>query len=108
MKTTKIVSSLMKNDLQDLQSPFKPTPALSSFKPGARSKKQEPRRPKSSFYGDTRQEIDGTWNGGVNSTQIPNFQCPDDQDLFPSNVYDDAYNVDYCYSHVCMVEHSST
>jgi hypothetical protein len=70
--------------------------------------KKKPRQPKSSFYGDTRWEIDGTWKGGVDSSQIPNFQHPHDEDLFPSNVYDDEYDVDnYSYSQVCMADHRS-
>jgi hypothetical protein len=95
------------NRSQDPLRPFVPAPTLLSFRIGAQSKKK-PRRPKSSFYGDTRWEIDGTWKGGVDSTQIPNSQRPHDEDLFPSNVYDDEYNVDdYCYSRVCLADHRS-
>jgi hypothetical protein len=84
-----------------------PAPTLSSFRIGAQSKKK-PRRPKSSFYGDSRREIDGTWKGGVDSTQIPNSQRPHDEDLFPSNVYDDEYDFDdYYYSRVCVADHRS-
>jgi hypothetical protein len=44
----------------------------------------------------------------VDSTQIPNSQRPHDEDLFPSNVYDDEYDVHYyCYSCVCMADHQS-
>jgi transposase InsO family protein len=84
-----------------------PAPTLSSFRIGAQSKKK-PRRPKSSFYGDRRREIDGTWKGGVDSTQIPNSQRPHDEDMFPSNVYDGEYDFDdYCYSRVCVADHRS-
>jgi hypothetical protein len=84
-----------------------PTPTLSSFRIGAQSKKK-PRRPKSSFYGDRRREIDGTWKGGVDSTQIPNSQRPHDEDMFPSNMYNDEYDFeDYCYSRVCLADHQS-
>jgi hypothetical protein len=84
-----------------------PAPTLSSFRIGAQSK-QKPRRPKSSFYGDRRREIDGTWKGGVDSTQIPNSQRPHDEDMFPSNVYNGEYDFDdYCYSRVCMADHRS-
>jgi hypothetical protein len=70
--------------------------------------KKKPRRPKSSFYGNTRREIDGAWKGGVDSSQIPNSQRPHDEDLFPSNVYDNEYDADYyCYSRVCMADHRS-
>jgi hypothetical protein len=107
MKTNWIVSSLTANKSQGPPSPFVPAPTLSSFRIGAQSKKK-PRRPKSSFYSDTRWEIDGTWKGGVDSTQIHNSQRPHDENLFPSNVYDDEYDVDYyCYSHVCMADHRS-
>jgi hypothetical protein len=85
-----------------------PAPTLSSFRIGAQSK-EKPRRPKSSFYGDRRREIDGTWKGGVDSTQIPNSQRPHDEDMFPSNVYDDEYDVDdYYYSHACVADHRSS
>jgi transposase InsO family protein len=84
-----------------------PAPTLSSFRIGAQSK-QKPRRPKSSFYGDRRRGIDGTWKGGVDSSQIPDSQRPHDEDMFPSNVYDDEYDFDdYCYSCVCMADHRS-
>jgi transposase InsO family protein len=84
-----------------------PAPTLSSFRIGAQSKKK-PRRPKSSFYGDRRREIDGTWKGGVDSTQIPNSQRPHDEDMFPSNVYDGEYDFDdCCYSRVCVADHRS-
>jgi hypothetical protein len=44
----------------------------------------------------------------VDSTQIPNSQHSHDEDLFPSNVYDNEYDVDYCcYSPVCMADHRS-
>jgi hypothetical protein len=74
---------------------------------GAQSKKK-PRRPKSSFYGDTGREIGGTWKDGMDSTQISNSQRPHDEDMFPSSVYDDEYDIDYyCYSRVCMADHRS-
>jgi hypothetical protein len=95
------------NKSQGPPRPFVPAPTLSSFRIGAQSK-QKPRRPKSSFYGDRRREIDGTWKGGVDSSQIPNSQRPHDEDMFPSNVYDDEYDFDdYCYSRVCMADHRS-
>jgi hypothetical protein len=105
MKITQTMSLSMMNKLQGLPCPFVPALTLSSFRIGAQSKKK-PRQPKLSFYGDTRQEIDGTWKGGVDSSQIPNSQRPHDEDPFPSNMYGDEYDVDYyCYLRVCMADH---
>ena len=46
---------------------------------------------------------DGTWKGDMDSSIIPNANCPDDEDFY-SNVQDDEYYYALDYSCVCTVD----
>ena len=61
-----------------------------------------------SFHGDTRRNIDGTWKGGVDSSMISHADCPSNDDMF-SNVHgDDEFYYDSAYLRVCTVDQKMT
>ena len=95
-----------KNLSLDPLAPFGSAPFLTHSKKGARSKKGQTKNV-SSFHGNTRRNGDGTWKGGVDSSMIPNADCPDDDDFY-SNVQDDEFYYASDYSCVCTVDNKST
>ena len=95
-----------KNLLLDPLAPFGLALFLPRSKKGARSKKGQT-KVVSSFHGDIRRNGDGTWKGGMDSSMIPNANCPDDDDFY-SNVRDDEFYYASDYSHVCIVDNKST
>ena len=61
-----------------------------------------------SFHGDTRRNVDGTWKGGVDSSMISHADCSSNDDMF-SNVHgDDEFYYDSAYLRVCTVDQKMT
>ena len=91
----------------DLLSPFNSAPFHPHSKKGAQSKSRQTKMV-TSFHGNTRRNVDGTWKGSVDSFTISHTDRPSDDEMF-SNVYeDDEFYYDSAYLHVCTVNQKTT